>query len=307
MTEVPSNGKIARSNGNGLWTWLRSLFRERSDEPSLRQTLEEIIEEIGENGAEEESSAPISEDERVMLANMLKFRHLTAYDVMVPRADIIAVPDQSSIDELVDVIRTVGHSRIPIFHETLDDVTGMVHVRDLIPWLRKPESFTASKISRDVLFIAPSMQVLDLLLEMRRSRLHLALVVDEFGGIDGLVTIEDLVEEIVGEIEDEHDVAEGPKLIRGADGSLLADARTSIEEFEEEVGAILTDEERDEDIDTLGGLVTWLADRVPGRGELIEHPESGVSFEVVQADPRRIKRVRIRNLPVPPEPAAQDE
>ena len=307
MTEISSNGKVARGNGQGLWTWLRSLFRDRPEDAPLRKALEEIIEEIGENGTEEDSGPPISEEERVMLANMLKFRHLTVYDVMVPRADIVAVPAESSLEELVEVIKSAGHSRLPIFQETLDDVTGMVHVRDLTPWLPKPEGFKLAKISRDVLFVAPSMRVLDLLLEMRRSRVHLALVVDEFGGIDGLITIEDLVEEIVGEIEDEHDVAGGPKLIRGADGSLMADARTSIEEFEAEVGPILTDEEREEDIDTLGGLVFWLADRVPGRGELIPHPESGVSFEVIQADPRRIKRLRVRNLPAPPESAAGDD
>jgi CBS domain containing-hemolysin-like protein len=147
-----------------------------------------------------------------------------------------------------------------------------------------------------VLFVAPSMPVLDLLLEMRLSRVHMALVVDEFGGIDGLITIEDLVEEIVGEIEDEHDVAEGPKLVARPDGSLVADARTPIEEFEERAGQMLTDEERAEDIDTLGGLVFYILGRVPGRGELIVH-DSGVSFEVMEADPRRVKRLRVRNLP----------
>ena len=135
---------------------------------------------------------------------------------------------------------------------------------------------------------------------MRRSRLHMALVVDEFGGIDGLITIEDLVEEIVGEIEDEHDVAEGPKLVRRTDGSVLADARATIEEFEEMVGPILSDEEREEDIDTLGGLVFFLADRVPTRGELIGHPASGIAFEVMEADPRRVKRLRVRNVPQSP-------
>jgi magnesium and cobalt transporter len=150
------------------------------------------------------------------------------------------------------------------------------------------------------------MGVLDLLAEMRDTRLHLALVVDEFGGIDGLVTIEDLVEEIVGEIEDEHDVAEGPKLIRRPDGSLIADARATIEEFEALVGPILSDAEREEDLDTLGGLVSDLADRVPTRGELIVHEPSGVSFEVMEADPRRVKRLRVRNLPPGPAPSGSD-
>jgi CBS domain containing-hemolysin-like protein len=131
---------------------------------------------------------------------------------------------------------------------------------------------------------------------MRLKRVHMALVVDEFGGVDGLTTIEDLVEEIVGEIEDEHDVAELPKLVDRPDGSLVADARTTVEEFEERVGPVLSEEEREEDIDTLGGLVFYLADRIPGRGELILHPNSGISFEVVDADPRRIKRLRVRNL-----------
>jgi len=145
--------------------------------------------------------------------------------------------------------------------------------------------------------VAPSMRVLDLLLQMRLSRVHMALVVDEFGGIDGLVTIEDVVEQIVGEIEDEHDVAEAPKLIPRPDGTLIADARTPIEEFEARVGPVLTAEEREQDIDTLAGLVVSLTGRLPSRGELISHP-SGLAFEVLDADPRRIKRLRVRNLPL---------
>jgi CBS domain containing-hemolysin-like protein len=142
------------------------------------------------------------------------------------------------------------------------------------------------------------MLVLDLLLEMRLTRSHMSLVVDEYGGIDGLITIEDLVEQIVGEIEDEHDVLEGPKLVPRPDGSLIADARTPIEDFEEAICPLLSDEEREEDIDTLGGLVFYLAGRVPARGELIEHEHTGITFEIVQADPRRVKRLRLRNLPV---------
>ena len=177
----------------------------------------------------------------------------------------------------------------------------MVHVKDMLPFLAKAKPFDLRSILRRVLFVAPSMRVLDLLLEMRRTRLHMALVVDEFGGVDGLVTIEDLVEEIVGEIEDEHDVDEGPKLVPASDGTLIADARTTIEEFEARVGPILNDEER-EQIDTLGGLVFALAGRVPSRGELVFHP-TGLEFEVLDADPRRVKRLRVRNAPKSPDQA----
>lgn len=294
MTEISSNGKIARGNGQGLWAWLRSLFRDRPEDAPLRKALEEIIEEIGENGSEEDSGPPISDEERVMLANMLKFRHLTVYDVMVPRADIVAVPAESAVQELVEVIRTAGHSRVPIFQETLDDVVGMVHVRDLIPWLARPEGFKLATISRDVLFVAPSMRLLDLLLEMRRSRIHLALVVDEFGGIDGLVTIEDLIEQIIGEVGDEHDEEEETQLIRRPDGSFLADARLPIEVFEAEFGPVLDDDQRD-DVDTLGGLVFSMTGRIPARGELMRHP-AGFEIEVADADPRRIRRLRVRRV-----------
>jgi CBS domain containing-hemolysin-like protein len=182
----------------------------------------------------------------------------------------------------------------------------MVHIKDVLAQSRDKERFKLANITRPLEVVAPSMRVLDLLLEMRLKRTHMALVVDEFGGIDGLVTIEDLVEEIVGEIEDEHDVEQGPKLTWRPDGTLIADARTTIEEFEEIVGVVLSEEEHDEDIDTLGGLVFYLADRVPGRGELIEHPASGIVFEVVQADPRRIKRLRIRNIPARTDAEAEE-
>jgi magnesium and cobalt transporter len=164
----------------------------------------------------------------------------------------------------------------------------------VLPYIFEPENFQLTKIMRAPMFVAPSIRVLDLLLQMRLSRAHIALVVDEFGGIDGLVTIEDLVEEVIGEIEDEHDVVRGPSLVQRPDGTWLADARTTIEEFEERVGPVLTEEERAHDIDTLGGLVMSLTDRVPSRGELVTH-SSGIDFEVIDADPRRIKRLRVRN------------
>lgn len=303
----PANGGDSR-NGNGddkprgvegrlgrAWREiLRGLRGPRAGD-ELRETIDQIIE------TQDLPTEEISQHERVLLTNLLKFRTLTAEDVSVPRADIVAIEAGISLDELTEIFVAQQHSRLPIYRESLDDVIGMVHVKDMLPFLAKAKPFDLRSILRRVLFVAPSMRVLDLLLEMRRTRLHMALVVDEFGGVDGLVTIEDLVEEIVGEIEDEHDVDEGPKLVPAADGTLIADARTTIEEFEARVGPILNDEER-EQIDTLGGLVFALAGRVPSRGELVFHP-AGLEFEVLDADPRRVKRVRVRNIPKPPDAA----
>ena len=304
MTDY-SGGRSTRGNGQGatggwlgeIWLWLRALFRGKNGDSALRETIEEIIEEIEEGGNEQEGATPITKDERVMLANILKQRHLTAYDVMVPRADILAVEVGTGLEELLKTMGKAGHSRLPVYRGTLDDVVGLVHIKDVLPRAGKPQRFKLEPLMRRVLIVAPSMRVLDLLLEMRQTRVHMALVVDEFGGIDGLITIEDLVEEIVGEIEDEHDADDGPKLSSRPDGSLVADGRTMIEEFEERVGPVLSEEEREEDIDTLGGLVAALAGRVPTRGELLVHPPSGISFEVIEADPRRVKLLRVRDLP----------
>ncbi len=313
MTDY-SGSRSTRGNGHGtsggwlgdIWHWLRALFRGRNGDSALRETIEEIIEEIEEGENEHEGATPITDDERVMLVNILKQRHLTAYDVMVPRADIVAVEAGFGLEKLLKTMGKAGHSRLPVYRGTLDDVVGLIHIKDVLPKAGKPQSFKLEAMTRKVLFVAPSMRVLDLLLEMRQTRVHMALVVDEFGGIDGLITIEDLVEEIVGEIEDEHDTDDGPKLLPRPDGSLVADGRTMIEEFEERVGPVLSEEEREEDIDTLGGLVAALAGRVPTRGELLVHPPSGISFEVIEADPRRVKRLRVRDLPSQKESASSD-
>jgi len=273
---------------------LRGLRGPRAGD-DLRETIDQIIK------TQDHPQEDVSQHERVLLTNLLKFRTLAAEDVSVPRADIIAVEAGIGLEELTGVLIAQQHSRLPVYRETLDDVIGMVHVKDVLSCIANARKFELRSILRRVLFVAPSMRILDLLLEMRRTRLHMALVVDEFGGVDGLVTIEDLVEEIVGEIEDEHDVDEGPKLVPAADGTLIADARTTIEEFEGRVGPILNDEER-EQIDTLGGLVFALAGRVPARGELVFHP-AGLEFEVLDADPRRVKRVRVRTLPKPADAA----
>lgn len=277
---------------------LRGLFRflrRRNSEEALREAIEELIEESETADADQPTAGESS-----LLLNILKLGEKTAYDVMTPRVDIRAAPDDVDLKSLIQLVREHGHSRLPIFRNDLDDIVGVIHIKDVLPYVFEPESFQLQKIMRAPMFVAPSIRVLDLLLQMRLSRAHIALVVDEFGGIDGLVTIEDLVEEVIGEIEDEHDIVRGPSLVQRPDGTWLADARTKIEEFEERVGPILTEEERAHDIDTLGGLVMSLTDRVPSRGELVTHA-SGIAFEVIDADPRRIKRLRVRNAkPIAP-------
>ena len=268
--------------------WFRSAVKGRSD-ATLRDAIEELIEEPAD------SQDALGAGEKLLLGNILKLRGRAVVDVMVPRVDIIAVDVETPLPELIRRFADDAHSRMPVYRENLDDVLGMVHIKDVLSLVAGQKRAELKDVLREVPIVAPSMPVLDLLLQMRESRQHMALVVDEFGGIDGLVTIEDLVEEIVGEIEDEHDDEESPPLIERPDGSLLADARVSIEDFEAKVGPVLTDEER-EDIDTLGGLVVSLAGRVPGRGELLRHA-SGIEFEVVDADPRRLKRLRVRTAP----------
>ena len=297
-SKVVNGGRAEVAGPGGLWHRLCRLFRRRNGDTQLRDTIEEIIGEIEETGPEAEGAAAIGSHERVLLSNILALRHVTAYDVMVPRADIVSVSLDTSIDKLAAIMSEAAHSRVPVYRENLDDVVGMAHIKDVLKHTKSKTPVELSTILRTVSIVAPSMRALDLLLEMRLSRVHMALVVDEFGGIDGLITIEDLIEEVVGEIEDEHDVAEGPKLSERPDGSVIADARATIEEFEALVGPVLSEEERADDIDTLGGLVSYLADRVPTRGELIVHEASGIGFEVMEADPRRVKRVRVRNLPI---------
>ena len=269
--------------------WWHKLVRRRNGDTSIRETLEELIEE------REEAEAPINADERVLLENILSLEKVTVKDVMVARAEIIAVDASTTFTELIELMSRAAHSRLPVYRETLDDIVGMVHIKDVLACLSRRDPVSLTSIARKILFVSPSMHVLDLLLQMRMTHIHMALVVDEYGGIDGLVTIEDLVEEIVGEIQDEHDV-DIPTMIERPDGSVIASARTKIEEFEDRFGPVLTPEERDDDIDTLGGLVFSLMGRVPSRGEVICHP-SGLEFEVTDADPRRIKRLRLSNLP----------
>ena len=269
---------------------LRLIRRPRNGE-SLRETIDEMIEEPPADGPH-----PLSAQERVLIGNILKVHDRTAADAMVPRVDIVALDVETSFYEVVKLMVEQGHSRVPVYRETLDNVIGFVHAKDLLGPAAERRETKLSLILRKVLFVAPSVPILDLLVQMRQARTHIAMVADEFGGIDGLVTIEDLIEEIVGEIEDEHDVADEPRLAERADGTLIADARTPIEVLEEHQGIRLRPSGEQEEVDTLGGLVSSLAGRVPKRGEVIAHP-SGIEFEVLDADPRKIKRLRVRRSP----------
>ena len=279
----PGQGRGVRPAG--LRNLLRRLRRGRNGE-SLRESLEELIEE------HEETDEAVDSHEWVLLRNILKLRDLSVEDILVPRADIVAVPEDASLADIIQVMSEKPHSRIPVFRGDLDDVIGMVHIKDVLAAGGAEKRFRLDRILRDTLFVAPSMRVLDLLQKMRETRIHMALVVDEYGGIDGLVTIEDLIEEVVGEIVDEHDV-EPPRLFEEPGGSLVGFARAEIDELAGPLGPALIERARAEDIDTLGGLVVSIAGRVPSRGEIIRH-ESGVEFEILDADPRRVRRLRIR-------------
>ena len=258
-----------------------------SNGTTVRDTLEELIEE-GAGTAEVE----IDTHERALIRNVLGLRDIVAWDVMVPRADIVAVDIATDLPQLSARMVEVAHSRLPVYRETLDDVVGMVHIKDVLARLNTDQPAALVELVREVLFVSPTIRALDLLQEMRMARLHLALVVDEYGGIDGLITIEDLVEEIVGEIIDEHDVEEADHIVMQPDGSAIADARTTIGELEVLFGTVVADEQRDE-VETLAGLIFGIAGRIARPGEIIRHA-SGLEFEILDADPRRLKSVRIR-------------
>ena len=289
------------------------------DKPSL---LSKVLRRAPEPDQPASPTEKAQAQERMMDAAE-RFHLLRVDDVMVPRADIVATDKSASLDELSKAFREAGHSRLPVYEDTLDNPVGMVHVKDLLPYLmfdargRSAKAYPDKKvirtIRRPVLFVPPSMLAQDLLRRMQARRIHMAVVVDEYGGTDGLVTIEDLIEPIVGDIEDEHD--EGVHEIKSLtlDGGIRAweaDARVSIDDFEDAIGRDFATRDEEEEVTTLGGLVFTLAGRVPERGEIIVHPK-GVEMEVLDADPRRVKRLRVtltgaRKPAVKPAPAATE-
>ena len=313
---VPPKGEPADANERWFARILRAVFGWKTG--SIRSDLEVVLE------ASTPAESGFSPEESTMLRNILGLRERRIADVMVPRADIVAVQQDIALGELIKVFETAAHSRLVVYNDTLDDPTGMVHIRDLVAFMtaratvdaekntrrKRPlpagldlraldlsMALSAARILRQTLFVPPSMPAIDLLAKMQATRVHLALVIDEYGGTDGLVSIEDLVELIVGDIEDEHDERGEHPVVRQADGSYLADARASLEEVVALVGADFDVAEATEEVDTLGGYLATRIGRVPVRGELVPGP-GPYEIEVLDADPRRVKRVRIyRNRP----------
>lgn len=274
--------------GSRLWRGMRTLLFGEDSEPTLRGQIEDAIEEA-------EESRPVAGDlsppERQMLKNLLHFGDQTAGDICVTRGDIIAVRSNVEFDALVGAFADAGHSRLPVYGESLDEVVGMVHIKDVfVALVDESRDRSIGALMREPLFVPESMGVIELLARMRAERTHLAIVVDEFGGTEGLVTIEDVVEEIVGDIEDEHDEAEAGMLTLLEDGLWEADARLELDDLKQSVDARLTAE--DDEVDTVGGLTFILAGRILQPGESVLHP-SGWRLESVEADGRRIKRVRL--------------
>ena len=276
------------AGGSRLWRGIQHLIFGDDAEPTLRNQIEEAIEEA-------EEQRPVAGDltptERQMLRNLLDFGDQTAGDVCVTRGDIVAVPSDISFDALVRTFAEAGHSRLPVYGESLDEVVGMIHIKDVfVASVDESRDRSLEALMRTPLFVPESMGVIELLARMRQDRIHLAIVVDEFGGTEGLVTIEDVVEEIVGDIEDEHDEAEVGMLTMLDEGVWEADARLELEDLREAVDGRLTAEV--DEVDTVGGLTFVLAGRILQPGESVSHP-SGWRLESVDADARRIKRVRL--------------
>jgi CBS domain containing-hemolysin-like protein len=269
-------------------TLLSKVFPALNPPASRRDELESLL------AVPSADMASFDPHEEALLRNILGLQDLNASDVMIPRADIVSVSMSESFSEIIAQMTAANHSRLPVRRETLDDTVGIIHIKDVFAHLHAGKAPDIGTLLRPALFVAPTIRLLDLLHEMRLRRRHLALVVDEFGGVDGLITIEDLVEEIVGEIEDEHDQTIQPQMTFNEDGTILAEARLEVKELETLTGRLLEDDDRDE-IDTLGGLVCAVAGRVPGRGEVVRHP-SGLQFEVVEGDPRRLALLKIRGV-----------
>ena len=266
----------------------KNFFSKKVSNNSLKQSIETVLD------GDLKDAEGISKHERLMLLNILKIDSIRSSDIMIPRADIGAVEINDNFEKVLKVFIKEAHSRVPVYEKNLDNIIGMVHIKDLVNYQnqKKIETNFLRDLKRDILEIPPSMPVLDLLLKMQMTRLHMGIVIDEYGCTDGLVTIEDVIEEITGEIEDEHDEKNLPMLIKSSAYTFEASARVEIDELQKVTNINFLNSSETEDIDTLGGLIFSIAGRVPQRGEIIKH-NSGTTFEIKDADPMKIKSVKV--------------
>ncbi len=265
----------------------------RKPDSELKAALEDYIEEL------EDTESDISSAERMMIGNVLKLRNKKVYDVMVPRAQMVAVPIDISEDDFLKLLSEKQYSRIPVYYETLDSVLGALHIKDLFAAITQGKAFDLPSLIREIPVVSPALPVTDLVLEMREKQKHMALVVDEYGGIDGLVTINDVVEQVMGDLDDEFDPVDDPSIILKEDGTILAEGRAELIKIEELLEFSLFSDEEKENNDTLAGLIFSLEGRIPARGEIITHPDKKMIFEILENSPRTIKRIRLRNIPKP--------
>lgn len=280
-------GKENRPLQKMMGRWVRVLFRARGDN-SLKEALAEVIKEHESEGGEE-----LSSEEKDILRNMLAVGEVTVSDVMVPRTDIVAMEMSTPLEEVKKLFLEQRHTRVPVYEDSLDHIRGFVHLKDVVPAIAGDEEFHIEKVLRKIMFVAPSMKVVDLLVQMRLSGEHIAIVVDEYGGTDGLVSLEDLFEEIVGDIQDEHDdQVVQPEIFQISPGIYEMDGRTHIDSVMEKTGKPFLTEEAREQVDTIGGLVLLQLGRVPARGEVLEIDGLG-RIEVFDVDPRRVRKLRL--------------
>ena len=272
---------------------IRKLFekfflKKNTENNNLKQSIETVLD------SDLKDTEGISKHERLMLLNILKIDGIRSSDIMIPRADIGAVELNDSFEKVLEVFIKEAHSRVPIYEKNLDNIIGMVHIKDLVNYQnqKKTETNFLQNLKREILEIPPSMPVLDLLLKMQLTRLHMGIVIDEYGCTDGLVTIEDVIEEITGEIEDEHDEKNLPMLIKSSLNTFEASARIEIDELQKVTNVEFLNSYDNDDVDTLGGLIFSITGRVPQRGEIIKHA-SGTTFEIKDADPMKIKSVKV--------------
>lgn len=294
-TQTPVESRTLRQH---IATFCKKLWYfclRKEPDASLRDAIEELIEEDSEN----ESS--IDSDEKLILGNVLNLRDLTTEDVMIPYANIIAIPLTASRDDIVSAFIKSDVSQVPVYTETIDNIVGLLSLKDTLVWVTSKNSTNLKSILKDILYVAPTMRTLDLLLQMRETGVRMAVVVDEYGGVDGIVTFATLIEEIIGDIQYAEDQRNDNQIEIQQNGFVILNASTTLDELNESLEKVCDEPIdwlkglEDDDIDTIGGVVTFLAGRVPMRGELIVHP-SGFEFEILDADPRRIKKLAIHNL-----------